>query len=666
MSTEQQNIESITNTDVATEATNTASNTTSTSTDTNTSASTTTATTETTTNATTTAPTTSSTESASSNGQTTTTTAPQANTNTNTTSTTVSTNSPPNNKRKEIDTQQPPKYIETRIRKKAREALDLISNTKQRQASLFNLLGNDYTGPTEQQLEMIFRLFSRNGKTIGADELKSVIRAMGKRPLTRRIDKILNECDENGNGTIEMDEFVRYMQKKAMEKAKTLGLLGESDDDDDDENEGGDTDEEKEDAAPKKKAANAKPKSKKSTKKAAATTATTTTAAATTAATTTTAPPKSVMKQPSFFQPIKKGSSIVHYYTENAGTHINANVELDQYSNPKGVEHDLGVEGAFTQFTILIGRFYNSSDLECIKDLKSKGFQIIEALTQKDFINKLAQSDIALIISGYANDNTTTEQEFTDKVEEYHKVGKGLFIWNDNAPYVLHGNWVTKRLYGIVADGNEPGKQDLTLGNGLDKQHFSSHLVTSGIVNLYEGITISSFADITPANGKLEVLASSSQGNKIMLVSSTDPTKVDANCGRVVIDSGFTKLFAQFFSAGTSRYVKNCCVWLLALDHRFRLGVEVSGEIQKPKETPVWQYLHGTWNDYDTDAGKVVEEAYQEWLTNPYTDVRSVKSGAWAYQIDFKQNKQTNIQHFAHTTRDIRRVLKNVVKPTIN
>ncbi|EAL61526.1 hypothetical protein DDB_G0291810 [Dictyostelium discoideum AX4] len=657
MSTEQQNIESITNTDVATEATNTATNTTSTSTSTstdNTSAST----------STTTAPTTSSTESTSSNGQTTT---AAANT---TTSTTVSTNSPPNNKRKEVDTTQPPKYIETRIRKKAREALDLISNTKQRQASLFNLLGNDYTGPTEQQLEMIFRLFSRNGKTIGADELKSVIRAMGKRPLTRRIDKILNECDENGNGTIEMDEFVRYMQKKAMEKAKTLGLLGESDDDEE-ENEGGDTDEEKEDGTPKKRAANAKPKSKKSTKKATTTAAaTTTTAAATTATATTTtattAPPKSVMKQPSFFQPIKKGSSIVHYYTENAGTHINTNVELDQYSNPKGVEHDLGVEGAFTQFTILIGRFYSASDLECIKDLKSKGFQIVEALTQKDFINKLPQSDIALIISGYVNDNSTTEQEFADKVEEYHKVGKGLFIWNDNAPYILQGNWVTKRLYGVVADGNEPGKQDLTLGNGLDKQHFSSHLVTSGIVNLYEGVTISSFADITPANGKLEVLASSSQGNKIMLVSSTDPTKVDANCGRVVIDSGFTKLFAQFFSAGTGRYVKNCCVWLLALDHRFRLGVEVSGEIEKPKEVPVWQYLHGTWNDYDNDASKVVEEAYQEWLTNPYTDVRSVKSGAWAYQIDFKQNKQTNIQHFAHKIRDIRRVLKNVVKPTIN
>ncbi|KAK5583609.1 hypothetical protein RB653_005207 [Dictyostelium firmibasis] len=645
MSTEQQNIESTNNTDVATEATNTATNTTSTSTE-NTSASTTTSSNETT--STTTAPT-----------NTTITTAT-------TTNTTVPTTA--NNKRKEVDS-QPPKYIETRIRKKAREALDLISNTKQRQASLFNLLGNDYTGPTEQQLEMIFRLFSRNGKTIGCDELKSVIRAMGKRPLTRRIDKILNECDENGNGTIEMDEFVRYMQKKAMEKAKTLGLLGESDDEE--EEEGGDTDEEKEDS-PKRKAANAKPKSKKPSTKKVTTTATNTTAA-TTATTNTTAATtpkpiiaKAITKQPSFFQPLKKGSSIVHYYTENAGTHINANVELDQYSNPKGIEYDLGVEGAFTQFTILIGRFYNSSDLECIKDLKSKGFQIVEAVTQRDFLDKLPKSDIALIISGHKNDNTSTEQQFIDDVETYHKVGKGLFIWNDNAPFIYHGNLITKRLYGITADGNEPGKQDLTLGNGSDKQHFSSHLVTSGIVNLYEGVTISSFADITPANGKVEVLASSSQGNKIMLVSSSDLTKIDANCGRVVIDSGFTKLFAQFFSAGTSRYVKNCCVWLLALDHRFRLGVEVSGEIQKPKEEPVWQYSHGSWLDFDTDASKIVEEAYQEWLTNPFTDVRSVKSGNWAYQINFKENQQTNIQHHDHKVRDIRRVLKNVVKPTIN
>ncbi|EGC35490.1 hypothetical protein DICPUDRAFT_33321 [Dictyostelium purpureum] len=549
------------------------------------------------------------------------------------------------NKNKRKDAGQ---YIETRNRKKAREALDLITNSKQRQASLFNLLGTEYTGPSEAQLEMMFRLFdtNRDGK-ISGEELKGVIRAMGKRPLTKRIDKILAECDTNGKGYIEMDEFVRYMQKKAAEKAKQLGLLESSDEEDEAEDaEGGDTDEEKEDT-PKRKAAGARPKKRKAA------------SSASSASTNTTSNSNSLAKQPSFFAPIKKGSSIVHFYTENAGTH-KTNVELDKFNNPTGLEHDLGLEGAFTQFTILIGKFYKYIDTDSRNALKSKGFNIVDAGTQKEFVEKLPTADIALIVSNYTDDTTTTEQEFVDAVKKFHESGKGLFVWYDNHPYTFQGNWVSKALFGIEATGNEMGKQELSLGTGEGKQQFSSHLITTGINNLYEGVTISSFAK---KSDKFETLATSSEGNTIILVS--DPTKMDKNCGRVVLDTGFTKLFSEYFTAGTSRYIKNACVWLLALDGRFNLGVEVSGAIPKPIETPVWQFEHGGWLDYDNDASKVVEEAYQEWLLNPNIDVRSVKSGHWAYQIDFKHNTQTNIQHFSHTSRNIRRIMKQVIEPQI-
>jgi WWE domain len=43
------------------------------------------------------------------------------------------------------------------------------------------------------------------------------------------------------------------------------------------------------------------------------------------------------------------------------------------------------------------------------------------------------------------------------------------------------------------------------------------------------------------------------------------------------------------------------------------------------------------------------------------TDVRAVKSGQWEYMVDFAAMKQTNLQHQAHTVRDIRRV-KNTGK----
>lgn len=80
-----------------------------------------------------------------------------------------------------------------------------------------------------------------------------------------------------------------------------------------------------------------------------------------------------------------------------------------------------------------------------------------------------------------------------------------------------------------------------------------------------------------------------------------------------------------------------------------------------PESGHKWQYYDGAkggWNDYDAGASDVVDAAFREWEANPYTDVRSIGSGQWQYQIDFTNMKQTNIQHAAHTQRDIRRVKK--------
>ena len=54
----------------------------------------------------------------------------------------------------------------------------------------------------------------------------------------------------------------------------------------------------------------------------------------------------------------------------------------------------------------------------------------------------------------------------------------------------------------------------------------------------------------------------------------------------------------------------------------------------------------------------MVEQAYQEYKSDPtQMDVRAVQSGMWKYQVDFTNMTQTNIEHFNHTVRDIRRTL---------
>jgi len=70
-----------------------------------------------------------------------------------------------------------------------------------------------------------------------------------------------------------------------------------------------------------------------------------------------------------------------------------------------------------------------------------------------------------------------------------------------------------------------------------------------------------------------------------------------------------------------------------------------------------WQYYDGGFHNYDSAASDTVEGVYQEYLTSPYTcDVRSVQSGQWQYEIDFRLMLQTNIQHESHTKRRIRRI----------
>jgi len=76
-----------------------------------------------------------------------------------------------------------------------------------------------------------------------------------------------------------------------------------------------------------------------------------------------------------------------------------------------------------------------------------------------------------------------------------------------------------------------------------------------------------------------------------------------------------------------------------------------------PPHQTKWQYFDNGWKNYSKEADRTVEECYQEYLKTPGSyDVRSVRSGQWLYQVDFINMKQTNIQHEAHTVRDIRRI----------
>jgi hypothetical protein len=102
-------------------------------------------------------------------------------------------------------------------------------------------------------------------------------------------------------------------------------------------------------------------------------------------------------------------------------------------------------------------------------------------------------------------------------------------------------------------------------GESNHSQQFGRHVITSGIVSLYEGMTICYPRD----NGPLKVLATSSNNHPVILYA--DNEVMAENMGRVVVDCGYTKNYISWDSAGAARYIVNASVWLLALEYKLKM-----------------------------------------------------------------------------------------------
>ena len=106
-------------------------------------------------------------------------------------------------------------------------------------------------------------------------------------------------------------------------------------------------------------------------------------------------------------------------------------------------------------------------------------------------------------------------------------------------------------MYGDVIGNECVGVQSETNKAGLRK----NHLITTGIEKLYEGITIATIAD----NHDLEPLVYGSANNIVMAI-------YDKNGMRAIIDGGFTRLYCNWDTAGTGRYVVNAASWLVNVE----------------------------------------------------------------------------------------------------
>ena len=268
----------------------------------------------------------------------------------------------------------------------------------------------------------------------------------------------------------------------------------------------------------------------------------------------------------------RKATRDSNYYNAVAGQSVIANVlSYDKHGNPMETMYDLGRDGAFSDYSILIGQFYADgqfNDLamqKSIDALKLKGFAVKHVKTENEFITELQSKchKIAWVISTSSIQNGALVTALTT----FHSAGGAIFLFADNAPFLCHASEFLQRKFGITLSADYYlGCKMLTYKeNGhLQTGHFGQHDIFTGIQNLYEGHTICHPVYPTQESRKaLVTLATATDGNPSIAVYNPSATSSE---GRLALDCGFTKLYVNWDTAGTARYIVNISCWLLGLE----------------------------------------------------------------------------------------------------
>ena len=162
-------------------------------------------------------------------------------------------------------------------------------------------------------------------------------------------------------------------------------------------------------------------------------------------------------------------------------------------------------------------------------------------------------------------------------ITDFFRQGHGIYIWGDNYPYYVDANRVSMSIFGISMSGNSYGDQVVSLhSDGSISGIVEDHLIGTGIVNIYEGITI---AEIQCNNAVLPLI----YGSDGKVVSAY----YDSDDCRAIIDGGFTRLCNKWDSAGTDRYIVNAAAWLANMERFADATVDTSGE-DVSREVDTW------------------------------------------------------------------------------
>ena len=243
----------------------------------------------------------------------------------------------------------------------------------------------------------------------------------------------------------------------------------------------------------------------------------------------------------------------------------------DKHGNALGTEYDLGVDGAFVGMKIVVLQFYCFTDSHTKKAFSQKGFSCDwfsgKSMPNGAELRKILSDDSVTqlwLISGSRDSSMIPyfTPEHIEIIREFHTRGKALYIWGDNDPFYFQANQLLNALFHFEMSGNVPGGKVVNLCNNPDNENaphvgFVSHLITTGLEHLFEGITIAHFEDKLIKKCGFFPLTWGTDKRLITIYKPADETG-----GAVMCDGAFTRLYCNVDDAGTIRYIINCACWL--------------------------------------------------------------------------------------------------------
>ncbi|CAD7929199.1 unnamed protein product [Amoebophrya sp. A120] len=289
----------------------------------------------------------------------------------------------------------------------------------------------------------------------------------------------------------------------------------------------------------------------------------------------------------------------LNMYNEVAGQTKIHGVSKDNYGNAVGTNFDLAKDGAFAGATIAVLHLYTFGGFDFSypqKALELKGLKIKRwtELPQPFELERQIQDCCQLwLISSIEG---RLEESHMSVIKDFWHRGNGVYIWGENKPCYEDANRLGKYLIGATMSGNVPGGKvvrERPLGSNSGSG-FVQHLITTGLETLFEGVTVATIhQDRNFHRQRMMPLVYGSDmipddknpgGQKPNLVTAV----YEQDGRRLIIDTGFTRLYVNWDSAGTGRYVSNAAAWLANFE-RFQqmdvpLGMLDGGQLRMNRE----------------------------------------------------------------------------------